>query len=289
MKKTKHFSLLILLGIISIGISYAKEGADANDSAVVFYFVRHGKTILNTLGRMQGWVDAPLTPEGQAVAEQLGRGIKCEGLEFKSVYSSDSPRAKTTANLILGQNGLSLAINETSALRELALGSYEGELDERILREVALYMGYKSGEELLEAEKRGIEVIIQALAAIKDLDTLGIAEDYYDVKSRAEAFIREIALKEASEGGGNILVVSHGFTIGILLSELDDEADYPTAIDVGNASVSKVVYKDGKFTVESIGDMHYLEKGGCGYASDFPDAGLPPLRSARRDLQKLSE
>jgi len=210
---------------------------------------------------MQGWADAPLTPEGHAVVEQLGRGMKREGIVFKSVYSSDSARAKTTASIILEQNGLQLDINETLALRELALGSYEGELGDKMLREVALYMGYKSGEELLEAERTGIEVIIQALAGIKDLDTLGIAEDYYDLKARAEAFIRETAAKEAEEGGGNLLVVSHGFTIGILLSELDDEEDYPTAIDIGNASVSKVVYKDGKFTVESIGDMYYIEQG----------------------------
>jgi len=263
MKKTKRFSLLILLGLISIGFTHAKSGQGSDDNTVVFYFVRHGKTILNTLGRMQGWVDAPLTPEGKAVAEQLGRGIKREGIEFKSVYSSDSARAKTTASIILEQSGVSLAINETSALRELALGSYEGESDERMLREVALYMGYKSGEELLEAEKTGMGVVIQALAAIKDLDTLGLAENYYDIKARAEGFIREIAAKEAAAGGGNILITSHGFTIGILLSELDEAEDYPTAIDVGNASVSKVVYKEGKFTVQSVGDMHYVENGQC--------------------------
>jgi len=210
---------------------------------------------------MQGWVDAPLSSEGQSVAEQLGRGIKSEGIRFKAVYSSDSSRAKTTASIILEQSGLQLPINETATLRELALGSYEGELDEKMLREVALYMGYKSGEELLEAEKTGIEVVIQALAAIKDLDTLGIAENYYDLKERSEKFIRETAIKEAASGGGNILIVSHGFTIGVLLSELDEEADYPTAIDVGNASVSRVVYKDGKFTVESIGDLYYSNKG----------------------------
>jgi len=277
MKKIKRYSLLIVFGLISVGFLHAKSESRSDENTVVFYFVRHGKTILNTLGRMQGWVDAPLTPKGQAVAEQLGRGIKREGIEFKSVYSSDSARAKTTASIILDRNEFQVSINETPALRELALGSYEGELDEKMLREVALYMGYKSGEALLEAEKTGIEVIIQALAAIKDLDTLGIAEDYYDIKARAENFIREIAVKEASEGGGNILVVSHGFTIGILLSELDEQEDYPTAIDVGNASVSKVVYKEGSFTVESIGDMHYVEAGHECCASDFSETGLKKL------------
>ncbi|MDR1877109.1 MAG: phosphoglycerate mutase family protein [Flavobacteriaceae bacterium] len=30
---------------------------------ITFYIVRHGKTILNTLGRVQGWSDSPLTQE----------------------------------------------------------------------------------------------------------------------------------------------------------------------------------------------------------------------------------
>lgn len=30
---------------------------------------------------------------------------------------------------------------------------------------------------------------------------------------------------------------------------------------LGNASVSKVVYKDGKYKVQSVNDMSYVEKG----------------------------
>ena len=32
------------------------------------YLVRHGKTVFNTTGRLQGWSDSPLTPEGCQVA-----------------------------------------------------------------------------------------------------------------------------------------------------------------------------------------------------------------------------
>ena len=40
------------------------------------YLVRHGKTVFNTTGRLQGWSDSPLTPEGCQVAENLGRGLE---------------------------------------------------------------------------------------------------------------------------------------------------------------------------------------------------------------------
>jgi len=42
---------------------------------VTFYFVRHGETYLNRLGRFQGWADAPLTPEGLEIVHQSGRGL----------------------------------------------------------------------------------------------------------------------------------------------------------------------------------------------------------------------
>lgn len=34
-----------------------------------------------------------------------------------------------------------------------------------------------------------------------------------------------------------------------------------TKLGVENASVTKVLYEDGKYTVESVGDMSYVEKG----------------------------
>lgn len=41
---------------------------------VTLYLTRHGKTMLNTTGRMQGWCDSPLTEDGAAVAEKRDAG-----------------------------------------------------------------------------------------------------------------------------------------------------------------------------------------------------------------------
>lgn len=35
------------------------------------YFIRHGQTYLNKYGRMQGWSDAPLTPEDWKMLKQV--------------------------------------------------------------------------------------------------------------------------------------------------------------------------------------------------------------------------
>lgn len=37
-----------------------------------FYLMRHGQTLFNTLNRIQGWCDSPLTEKGQ---DKLGRCV----------------------------------------------------------------------------------------------------------------------------------------------------------------------------------------------------------------------
>ena len=46
------------------------------------YLVRHGKTVFNTIGRLQGWSDSPLTDEGRAAAAALGCRIGKREIAF---------------------------------------------------------------------------------------------------------------------------------------------------------------------------------------------------------------
>ena len=66
------------------------------------YIVRHGKTMFNTIERVQGWCDTPLTKQGQEGIHYLGRGLK--NVDFSFAYSSDSLREKKF--LILLKKGL---------------------------------------------------------------------------------------------------------------------------------------------------------------------------------------
>ena len=45
-------------------------------SKVKLYIARHGKTMFNTIGRVQGWSDSPLTPFGEEGIRELGVGLK---------------------------------------------------------------------------------------------------------------------------------------------------------------------------------------------------------------------
>ncbi len=41
-----------------------------------FYIIRHGETVFNRKGRIQGWCDSPLTDLGVSQAKQLGKELK---------------------------------------------------------------------------------------------------------------------------------------------------------------------------------------------------------------------
>jgi probable phosphoglycerate mutase len=230
-------------------------------SKVTFYVVRHGKTILNTLGRVQGWSDSPLTKEGIEVAKYLGIGLK--DIEFASAYCSDLRRTRETSSIVLNYSGQKgMIVNEKKELREVCFGSYESELTRIMWKDAALYLQYRNGEDLLRDifdENKNISYE-QVADTIKILDQLGIAENFEEVEKRTQKVLFEIAKKESRDGGDrNILIVAHGMCIKFMLQSMGGQELF--AKDLDNASVCKVIFENEKFTVESMGDMSYVQKG----------------------------
>ncbi len=86
---------------------------------VEIWFVRHGETAWNAVGKMQGWSDIPLNAAGEDQAKELRPWLAQHS--FDSVHASDLSRAAQTARLAYGEPQL------TSALREAHFGEWEGE------------------------------------------------------------------------------------------------------------------------------------------------------------------
>lgn len=253
-----HKILLVL--IFLFGITSIVTAQKTKNKTVTFYIARHGKTMLNTMDRVQGWSDAPLTPEGIEVAEFLGKGLK--GIEFKAAYTSDLGRATQTMNIVLkAKGGKKIPITETDGLRETNFGSYEGDLNSKMWGDIAIYLHFKNTEDLFADVK--VNGVNEPLKVVKILDKLNMAEDYEQVRTRTQNALRAIAEKEAANGGGNIFVVGHGMAIGTMLSNISGEE--VARSHMANASVCKVIYENGKFTVESFGDTSYIEKGKKGF------------------------
>lgn len=247
-----------------------KVGSDVKESSeVVIYFARHGKTMLNTVDRSQGWIDAPLTPAGVEVAEQLGSGLS--DVTFDKVVTSDSGRAIETAELVLknnGQENLIKAMTKDKRLREYNFGTYEGQMNEEMQTAVAKVKGqtYEEYSEWMK-EVGFYKGIIDFADILSDLDKKNVepgvnwpAEDSKTIVARLTEGLNDLVKEAQKEGANNVLVVSHGMSIITLLGELDAKAELPDD-GLKNASISKVTYKDGKYTINSVNDLSYVEKG----------------------------
>ncbi|MDA1883340.1 histidine phosphatase family protein [Bacillus cereus group sp. BY105LC] len=227
------------------------KNRETDSNVVTLYVTRHGKTILNTNHRAQGWADSPLVEKGVEVASNLGTGLK--DIHFTSAYSSDSGRAIETANLVLKYSEQSkLKLEQRKKLRELNFGIFEGEKLDNMWDAVGKAAGVASPEELM---KFSIQEVIDLIRAA---DPTKQAEDWELFSTRIKAEIDNISEEAAKNGGGNVLVVVHGLLITTLIEMLDNSK---TKLGVENASVTKIVYQDGTYTVESVGDMSYVAKG----------------------------
>ncbi len=233
------------------------KAAEPKSEAVTFYVTRHGKTMFNTSHRAQGWSDTPLTQPGIEVAEQLGKGLKQEGIEFTAAYSSDLGRARETTEIVLENNGqTTLGYTEDERLREICFGTYEGASDEEMWDKIAHELGYENRFAYWESGKMENRELYDT---IKSIDETGMAEGFEDVQTRMQTALKEIAEKTAKNGGGNVLVVAHGMSIMGLVDDMTTER--PEGGQLPNASVTKIAYEDGNFEVLELGSMTYVEKG----------------------------
>ncbi|MGL6024264.1 MAG: histidine phosphatase family protein [Cetobacterium sp.] len=87
------------------------------------FFVRHGQTEWNELGKFQGNKDSNLTSEGISQAKKLNLKFKEDNLKFEKVYSSPLGRAHNTAKIITDDKYLIEFIPE---FKEISVGDMEG-------------------------------------------------------------------------------------------------------------------------------------------------------------------
>lgn len=145
------------------------------------YLARHGTLGADAARKFIGTTDVPLSPEGERQAEWLRTVLA--GEDVRSVHCSDLLRCRQTAERIAG--GRNLAVHRCKALREVAMGEWDG----RPRSEIAA--------EFPDAFKaRG--------ADIADYRVPG-GESMADCRDRVVAAIA--GLVEASPG--NLLVVAH--------------------------------------------------------------------------------
>ena len=138
----------------------------------MIYFVRHGETEWNKIGRMQGHIDIELNEEGKNQAQIVHN--KLSGVKFDKVFSSPLKRTKQTAQIISESEPI---------IDERLIERFNGELEGKFKDEIKVYPDFNDPNET----RFGIE-------------TLG------SFKGRIESFLNEVTKKYKKQ---NILVVTH--------------------------------------------------------------------------------
>lgn len=227
-------------------------------SKLTIYVARHGKTIMNTLMRSQGWCDSPLTPEGRKVAEYLGKGLT--DIEFQAAYCSTLRRTLETSQIVLEAKGQGdLPIEEKEGFKEAFFGAYESHDEVEFWKKLSLYMQYVDPNDIDKDLASGKLTYGDINNAIAKIDPWGLAEDWNTIETRSQKALREVAEAEFAKGSENVLIVSHAMAIAAMLLSLG--GDKLLKGNLHNASVCKVEFDGTNFTVQSMGDMSFVEKG----------------------------
>lgn len=221
---------------------------------VTLYLMRHGETIINKAHRTQGWCDGVLTEKGIQVAVNTGIGLS--DIKFKSVYSSDLGRAVKTARIVIKENKFNekLELNEIQGLREVYFGKYEGEYESITFNDILNYLNVKS---IKEAEEK-YEFQKAYCDSVAALDETNEAEDYNTAINRIIKSLTDICIENEEEEDVNVLLVVHGGMLRLIIDKYDKSYDIR---QIENASISKLLYDNGHYSVISVNDMSYSEKG----------------------------
>ena len=207
--------------------------------------IRHGETLWNQQGRMQGQHDSPLTPLGLTQARQLARRLK--NVAFTTLYSSDLGRAHQTARCIADVTGHEIVADER--LRERHFGIFEGMTNNEI----------KSRHPELH------ELFAQRLP---DFCMPG-GESAAHFSARCVGALEGIAGRHEGE---TIAVVTHGLVLdAVYRRAVNMPLEKPRGFPLMNCSLNTFRYDGGRWAVTAVCDVSHL----CdGDVTRFSDANV---------------
>lgn len=173
--------------------------------------VRHGQSLWNMENRFTGWVDVPLTAQGEEEARSAG--VKLAGIEFQVAYTSALTRAQRTLALIMEENGWNLPVIRDQALNERHYGDLQGMNKDE--------MRVQFGEEQVKIWRRSYDVPPPNGEALKD------------TAARTLPFFDRCIMGDVRQGK-NVLVVAHGNSNRSIVMRLDNlTGDEVIALELG--------------------------------------------------------
>lgn len=180
------------------------------------FLMRHGQTLFNLQGKIQGHCDSPLTDLGIKQARKVKDYFIDEKIRFDAAYSSTQERAVDTAEIVCDY----LKIQTIKGVKEWNFGQFEGE-SERLNPKI------KPGE-----------------TSYGDFFVDYGGESADDVQERMNSTL--LRVMDASEGN-TILCVSHGGAMYRFIQKWLSQ-DQIVTLPFTNCCVLMFEYADEKFS-----------------------------------------
>jgi alpha-ribazole phosphatase len=194
----------------------AKRGEEQNTRRI--WLVRHGLTEWNTQQRFCGHSDIPLSAQGRVQARWLARRLQEE--KISTIYTSDQARARETAEIIASRRTQAVPVNVSAAWRELDFGAWEGLMYAEIAERFKDHLGFFTDPEQYSPPN---------------------GEPLAHVLQRVQA---ELAVIARSDTSGDVVIVSHGGPLRVLLCSLLGmplERQWQLRLDPGSLSAIELL------------------------------------------------
>ncbi len=202
-------------------------------SITTFYIVRHGQSYGNLEDLFLGHTDMDLTDLGYEQAAITADFL--DPIHFDAIYSSDLSRAYHTAEVTAKRKGLS--VRKDPALREIYAGIWEAEkfneLGDKWYNEFQLWghdFGncYCPGGESVPQLRERITTALERIAKAHPGETIGIFSHAVVIRVLTAAWL------------------------GLTAAQMQDHP-WPS-----NASVTKAIYRDEKFTLVAYNEDDFM-------------------------------
>lgn len=150
--------------------------------------VRHGKTDWNEQGKLMGWESIGLNSRGRSQARAVARALA--RLPLRAVIASPQQRAQETAALIAATHGIE--VQTDTDLAEVWVGEWQGKTFSELAGDPHIVRYYMDPTYVCDA--------IEPMEKVRD------------------RVVRVAERLNKTEGGGAIVLVSHGDPLRALLS-----------------------------------------------------------------------
>lgn len=191
------------------------------------YIVRHGQTVWNKKGLLQGSTDICLDEKGIDAAKKMGENMK--NLKIDKIYTSPLKRAYDTACFIKGERNIEIIKDER--ISELCFGDYEGRNMEEMQKDINCGFRYffTSPEKYIPGEG---------------------GETLEELVLRAKNFMQNEIEKKSGENE-RIVIVAHGAMNKAIMSYIKNNEikDFWEGGLQKNCDAITVRYDNGKYRV----------------------------------------